>query len=362
MEEVRKREYKFKNLVLLVLSTFFLIIATYSWFTSNTVVRVSSLDITVQASEGFQISLDAINWKSIINADEILGTQVNNTYPTNRNVLPLDMMPVSTTTSTDSDGFMNMFYGTVITDDNALSPTNGEYVLSASKITETQGDQGVLIAFDLFFKTNFDIYIHLDESAQVIDNAPPGPRADKGMENAARVGFVNQGTIDMSSVYTGDALAAQALKYTTHSDGRNVVIWEPNYLSHTNDTKVEALNMFNVPIASTIWNSRIKYDGIHTAIPATNPVLLVENSATGNNPFTGTAYNNSAHFGPIPDSRFVTTPKTGRSGSTDTGILLPAGVTKMRIYMWLEGQDYDCGDSASGSDIRWDLILRAVKV
>ena len=34
---------------------------------------------------------------------------------------------------------------------------------------------------------------------------------------------------------------------------------------------------------------------------------------------------------------------------------LKAGVTKMRIYMWLEGQDIDCENGATGSDIVFNL-------
>ena len=41
---------------------------------------------------------------------------------------------------------------------------------------------------------------------------------------------------------------------------------------------------------------------------------------------------------------------------TDTAILnLKAGITKVRIYMWVEGQDVDCENSASGSDIQYNI-------
>ena len=34
---------------------------------------------------------------------------------------------------------------------------------------------------------------------------------------------------------------------------------------------------------------------------------------------------------------------------------LKPGVTKMRIYMWLEGQDVDCYTGASGTYLNFDL-------
>ena len=36
-------------------------------------------------------------------------------------------------------------------------------------------------------------------------------------------------------------------------------------------------------------------------------------------------------------------------------ITLKPGVTKMRIYMWLEGQDVDCFTGASGTYLNFDL-------
>ena len=34
---------------------------------------------------------------------------------------------------------------------------------------------------------------------------------------------------------------------------------------------------------------------------------------------------------------------------------LKAGITKVRIYMWVEGQDVDCENTASGSNIAFDV-------
>ena len=36
---------------------------------------------------------------------------------------------------------------------------------------------------------------------------------------------------------------------------------------------------------------------------------------------------------------------------------LSAGITKVRIYMWVEGQDVDCENSASGGSITFDLKI-----
>ena len=36
---------------------------------------------------------------------------------------------------------------------------------------------------------------------------------------------------------------------------------------------------------------------------------------------------------------------------------LKAGITKVRMYMWIEGQDVDCADDAPGSNIAFELQL-----
>ena len=39
----------------------------------------------------------------------------------------------------------------------------------------------------------------------------------------------------------------------------------------------------------------------------------------------------------------------------DTGIYLSAGVTKVRVYYWVEGQDVDTENNASGSSMKLGL-------
>lgn len=46
-----------------------------------------------------------------------------------------------------------------------------------------------------------------------------------------------------------------------------------------------------------------------------------------------------------------------KSTETDNKLLwkLSAGITKVRIYMYVEGQDVDCENAASGSNLSFDL-------
>lgn len=40
---------------------------------------------------------------------------------------------------------------------------------------------------------------------------------------------------------------------------------------------------------------------------------------------------------------------------TNLGIRINSGVVKIRVYIWVEGQDYDCEDYAPGTDLQFNL-------
>lgn len=343
----KKNQRKLSSLVLMLFLTIVMIsVATYAWFTSNRLVKINTLNVNVQASEGFQISADGVNWKSVLQAADFLN--VTSTYNNHLNHIPSDMVPVSNNGIADEDtGLLDMYLGTVTTD------AQGDYALYSTQITETT-TTGQYIAFDLFFRTNNQINLILEKDAGVKDIATVSNRQNRGMENATRIGFVYYGFLDAATYPSPSGGTAQAIGSALAADGSNVFIWEPNYKSHTEEAKIEAFNMYNVPVTSTIYNDWIPYSGIQAVIPDTSPIKL-PNTTKNANP---TAF---GHLADDSEATFILTDKNPTS-TTATGITLEAGVSKFRIYMWLEGQDYDCGDSASGSDIAFDMLLSATRV
>ena len=66
----QRRTSVLTTLLLLLLTLILLITSTYAWFTANQVVTIQSINVNVQASNGIQISTNAVDWKSlIINTD-----------------------------------------------------------------------------------------------------------------------------------------------------------------------------------------------------------------------------------------------------------------------------------------------------
>jgi len=164
----------------------------------------------------------------------------------------------------------------------------------------------------------------------------------------------------------------------TNTSGRNVKIWEPNSTTHTEASKLDIENIFEAAPGTVIGKQT--YDGVFAATGAdldptiaADGVKLVENNEG----------DNATIFKSILDAKFVRTVSTvsnvsvpgeamnlvdtrhgnvapkiqARTVDTPLGVNLKPGITKFRVYLWLEGQDWDCYDSAAGSKILWNLVL-----
>lgn len=315
-----KRNLKSSLLVLLLIAIL-LIASTYAWFTANRTVTISSLDVNVQASNGLQISTDAVNWKAIISKEDI----TTNAYSGNSNNIPTSMVPVSTDGSLTS-GLLNMYYGTMGPEetDNA---NKGKYVLTATKTADSDGRY---IVFDIFLKADTNMNLTLTTGSSVVATG-----VDKGLQNASRVAFIKEGHVGTTEAATG------ALNLMT-SDSSATKIWEPNAGSHTQEAVLNDPYGTGISVGDT--GSPVTYYGIKAAI---DTGILREDINDGTD---------DTHFGTV--SNLVTTNKTMTEQTNFLSI--DAGVTKVRIYMWVEGQDVDCDNSASGTNIAYNLQFEAV--
>ena len=321
-----KRKKRSKKIFIAILMILFsgvvLTASTYAWFTANKTVTVDEIQVNVAASNGLQISVDATSWKTLISNDDIRGA--GTTYAGAVNQLPTtSIVPTSSIGEIDTTtGFMKMFKGDIV------SNASGTNILKAVQSTETHSTKsGDFIAFDLFFQVTEDTPVYLTDASNVI-----AVDASKGIENAARVAFVEQGNAAAGTVVG----TVQALK----SDGTTpAIIWEPNTDVHKPAAVVAALSTYGITTTEA-GAARINYNGVKAPIPEGENIPL--NST------------DEKYFSAV-------TPKltSVADGIPDTGYLplftLKAGTTKVRIYMWVEGQDVDCENNASGSSLAYNL-------
>ena len=173
----RKQRRLLLSLLLLVGTGIFLGTATYAWFTSNKTVSVNPIDVNVAAKSGLQISADGQNWKSILTTTDITGAQGN--YAAAKNQLPAQLEPVSSAGVMDAGGTMNMYLGTVTSNDT------GDWILSSTKQTDQNGATGAYVAYDIFLRTENEAPIYLTTNSGVTFKDAD----DTGIKNATRIAF-----------------------------------------------------------------------------------------------------------------------------------------------------------------------------
>ena len=319
----RKKSKKIFIAILMILFTGVILTAsTYAWFTANKTVTVSEIDVNVTTSQGLQISADAVKWKTVISNDDITGV----TYDGSTNQLPgqtASIKPTSTVGEIDTaTGFMKMFVGDVTSD------ATGNYILTATQSIETKSTTtGDFVVFDLFFQTNAAATVYLTSNSTV-----GSVGTATGIQNASRVGFVVQGHAAAGT----DAATIRALK----SDGTvPAVIWEPNNDVHTAAAVKHAADVYQISTQQA-GAPKLAYKGVKKDISKTANIPL--NSAETEY-FADVTPNISTTVAGIPKEKY------------ERVFDLEAGVTKVRIYMWVEGQDVDCEDNASGGSVAYNL-------
>ena len=329
---MNRRSKRTKILYLSILLLFTLAMfstSTYAWFTSNRIVTIKTIDVHVAASGGIEISADGADWKAILTPDDITSVH-NTTYPTSVNQLPASLEPVSSGKEVDNNGFLKIFYGSTNNEES------GEYSLASVRSMEREGNgtesNGKFIVFDIFFKTENESLLYLDKESSVTYK---NPETSKGIANATRIAFVNEGTVPTDS----ELSAIQALRNANSNDA---YMWEPNYDTHTDAAISNARNTYGVTTTNTNA-AKIDYDGIINEIPSSAGVTV-----------------RTANVGTFPAYfKRVNVDYITKNGFTENveAFTVGEGITKMRIYMWVEGQDVDCENNASYDDISFNLQL-----
>jgi hypothetical protein len=350
----RKNKRKLLLLILLLFVTLALLgSATYAWFTSNQTVNVDTMEVKVRSVNGLQISADAIDWKALVTKQELIDAS-NGDYSAAVNQFPTYLGNMSTVGAVNASGQVDMYYGSVRLEKSGSGASYTEqYLLNTVKEVETKcadgstnecGDGRHFIAFDLFFKLDANATVKMTANSKVIALGD-----DKGIKNTARVAFVNLGHLDTDTyaegqddgsgnVTEGYTLAQQLTKSTGSVSDGTVKIWEPNMETHTVLGKQNATTNYGI---TDFASSAIQYQGAKAAC-ADIPLNAWADS---------TAYPNLANCFEVVSP--ISTPSN--NSSTIEFFDMEAGVTKVRVYFWVEGNDVDAENNATGSDMQLDL-------
>lgn len=322
----RRSKRKLNSLFLMLLLTGMLLLSsTYAWFSANKEVELNGINAKVVAAEGLQISLDGEAWSSKITINPTtLAAATSNNYK-----WPTALVPVSTTGATSS-GNMDMFYGDVSADGTQLTNAGQESDTTTTKY----------IVFDLYFKNSSsqvsgDV-LQLNNGTSVAINATDG-KTGTGLENCVRSAVVLYSNKEAMTASGTDirAIAAGTPK---------VCIWEPNYNKHI--AEVVKNDNTRIPTADTVFTTLGLLSAGTGTISGINGTSATTEMAEQKTLQTDAS---------LTDALDMT-----NLGGTDKLTLEQNSVMKARVYIWLEGQDPDCIDTAStGKSI--DIVLGFTK-
>lgn len=372
-KRTKKQRKRVRNLALVcTLTTVVLVASTFAWFIGMRTVNVNSFDVTIAAIDGLSLSLDGETWSETLSVGK-----AETAYDGNTNTwADSGLIPVSSVGVVDTKSSTLKLY-----EKASLTPTKGGYRLLASRVNNYEADDNGkynetkgYVAFDLFIKnlsgTEYytennvkneeAIYLTNDSAVTV---ATSGVK-DTGIENSVRVAFAPIGRIIATNtdkdLITGLSCTSvedeDNAKNTTTGICRTATIWEPNDRDHVEGAiehyeasckKRTAADTYGTEACSPL------VDGLAKQTYAIKDVINYKDEGGQDvdivDVYDGTDYNgyaitgsNLEAFDTFTDSEKLQTGTARQEFLT----LAPNSITKVRVYVYIEGQDVDNYDYA----------------
>ena len=296
MSKTRKRML-LSSLVMLIVAAMALASVTYAWFTTSKSATVTNIQFTAKAAEGIQLSATGANGTfrgTLTSGDIAAATAAQGNYFDENGTL----IPVSTVGAV-SGGQMAIFKGT-IDENNKLDS------IDVSGVAPTSTEMN-------FYK--FNIYIkNMGATAATVklDSTSTTVTAGSGatgIEYAARVAFIDQ----------GEGVSA--------TGGTAATIWEPN---KTGNSAEAAAHRDTTYVTQGLNAVATDLDTANKAIGDAEP-YYVATSSVANQPT-------------VADASAIT-----------VCTVQPSAIEKITVYIWIEGQDIDCGNQESGGSVITNL-------
>ncbi len=289
------------------------IVVTYAWFSSSLNASVNFVKLTVNRETGLYASLDGHEYTNEFTINEsAITAELDESYPGHTNVWPVsDLIPISSNgISSPNNSYFDFYMSTQL---EYQSLTEYRRFLDVSRYNQETNKKKYYLAFDLYLKNisnspkpdnlylyeGTDFYLAGDNNEEVI-----------GLFNSLRVGIVRIG-------HTSDKNAtAEQVQAMGCEGGCTSYIYEPNNTVHT-DYSIEKLADMNINIENNTY--------VPTYAIIAEGDRLNHDSGHGNTPLDTEHFAQQITYSDLTQSLFE----------------IPHGITKIRVYIWLEGQDLD---------------------
>lgn len=330
---ITKSNLKMTFLVILSFGTLFMV-SSYAWFSTNLNVKVNMFQMSVRKNMGLSISLDGINFDTNVDiSKEILIDELKNTYPNNTSQWSgAGLTPVSTNGIADSNQDRFDIYASSGVRYKNMDMSKGYF--KTIKTTEYERNSiSNYIAFDLFFKNDSgspvsdNLYL---EKSTVIELSEEVNEEMEGLFNSIRLGFIRIGDVPLNT-------EPSIIQNISCNNSCTSKIYEPNHTVH-NSLSIERAQKHGVSLL----------DGeefpTYGCIKAGGPIWVVD-AVSGS---------------PNLDYNYFRLQETFKYEELSNPLFeLPSGITKVRMYLWIEGQDIDSLETDSQGaelDVSIDFI------
>lgn len=381
-EKKTKHEKRVKRLIFSTgLFAILLVTSTYAWFIGMQSVNVTTFDVKIASIDGLALSLDGEKFGEtvVINAanyKDVGYTGNQNSWGGEDGLIPIS-----------SAGIIDNATSKLIMFEKAsLTTSQGGYRIMASRVSNTDdAETNGYVAFDLFVKnlsgkeyyTEYEplneeaIYLTTDSAVKVAAAGSVATSYDfegqvgTGIENSVRVAFAQiarvKATEQSASVITGMDCNSTG-NVTVICDKRSAQIWEPNDTKHVQN----AINWYKksckkrVSTGDDVTKAE-SYSGECGEIkngesyPTYAISGVIDQKYMNVDIYDGEKFNSyekNTSTAPAEGklfnyNYFTDTEKMQRGNDRPTFITLaPNSITKIRIYIWIEGQDIDNYDFA----------------
>ena len=370
-----KHEKRVKRMIVACgLCAIILTASTYAWFIGMKTVNVTAFDVKIAAIDSLSLSLNGKDWSDTVEINEV--NHKTASYDGNTNSWGGEgLVPMSSVGKIDTTSSRMILF-----EKGSFTVTPGGYRIMASQVKNDGAEEAKgYVAFDLFIKnlSGNEYYtennvlneeaIYLTPESEVKVNAAglEGDTANienSGIENSVRVAFAQIGRVKSTQPETAitGITCKTAGDVTGICDDVHTQIWEPNDTKHVQN----AVNWYtssckkrtgaDLTLAES-YNGTCGTVTDGTAYP-TYAVsgTIIETDQVDN--YDGAEYNGYA--GSVSETAatgklmaypyFTDTMKNLEGNDRPQFITLaPNSVTKVRIYVYLEGQDVDNYDFAS---------------
>jgi len=308
-----RRNLKFDLVLLITLCTGVIFIySTYAWFSSSLNVEITSFNITTESHDELLLSLDGKTWSDRVSiSKDILYNVLPETYPTQKSIWSDKLFTVSTLGIKDNTSELFTLFKIANPYYREISYVNKDYYVVTLIDELLSKDDSDFISFDLFLKNTtpspYDDYLYLNSNTGIISIGE-----DNIASNSSRIGLLFYDQIPNTS-------SLEEIQSITCNEKCYSMIYEPNASKHTEDAILDS-SKHGVSIIDGYSYPTYGVRAEGKAVPVWAGVYKSN-------------WDINFNYFDFQDTFTSINTKIGELGEE---------ITKVRVYVWIEGQDIDC--------------------